>query len=554
MSGRSLGKPAARVGAIAAGCSIVFLLVGRASADGDRAFDAHTKRPSHEAETVALLVTPEGATDEAGYPGTEADQVLGHIRRKEFAQALEAARALSRAHPKNPAGFNLQGATYLGMNDLASARKAFEKALQIRPGYVPALMNLAEIDIKQKDLAGARNRYRSVLSQNPKSVPAMLAMAKVEFLDDRSEEGLRWLERVKTEHPDALPARLLLATYLLRSKDFGKALAELNDAQRMRPDDPEVLQLLGQAQLANNQRSRALATYQKLVSLRPKSPLAYYRLASAQISLQRFPDAIKSLNEALRLKPEYIEAISALGALEIQAGRYAEALERARRLQQLAPKNPAGHVLEGDVLSGRKRFGDAVSAYTKAQKLVPEGSTAIRIHVARTRAGNKEQADADLLLWLKAHPDDATVRSYLAGEYMRAGRDKLAIEQYELLLHKQPRDAVALNNLANLYHRAGDERALATAEKAFAIMPDAAATADTYGWLLVQQGQTGRGLPLLQKALAREPKNPEVRYHVAVALAKSGSAAEAKRQLQELLRSDATFPQREAAQALLDTL
>ena len=72
--------------------------------------------------------------------------------------------------------------------------------------------------------------------------------------------------------------------------------------------------------------------------------------------------------------------------------------------------------------------------------------------------------------------------------------------------------------------------------------------------LLVEQGHTARGLELLQRAIAQEPRNSYIRYHLAAALAKSGDKPKARKELEGLLAADPQFPQREAARALLKQL
>ena len=156
--------------------------------------------------------------------------------------------------------------------------------------------------------------------------------------------------------------------------------------------------------------------------------------------------------------------------------------------------------------------------------------------------------------WLRDHPDDLLSLHYSAGENAAKGQNKLAIEQYRRVLQKDPKNQLALNNLAGLYQREGDPRALQTAEAAYKLDPESSVTADTLGWILVEQGKMTRGLELLQSAFTREPKNPEIRYHLAAAWAKSGDKASARKELEALLASGQAFPQRDAAQALLKQL
>jgi predicted Zn-dependent protease len=117
-----------------------------------------------------------------------------------------------------------------------------------------------------------------------------------------------------------------------------------------------------------------------------------------------------------------------------------------------------------------------------------------------------------------------------------------------------PENVVVLNNLAFLYQAEGDDRALEYAERAHARAPDNPAIADTLGWVLVNRGEVGRALPLLETARQALPDRPEVRYHFATALAKAGRPAEAREELVALLNEVESFPQRADAEALLQTL
>ena len=58
----------------------------------------------------------------------------------------------------------------------------------------------------------------------------------------------------------------------------------------------------------------------------------------------------------------------------------------------------------------------------------------------------------------------------------------------------------------------------------------------------------------VKKAAALDAKNVEIRYHLAVASAKSGDKASARRELEALLESPQQFPDRKAAEVLLKQL
>ena len=125
---------------------------------------------------------------------------------------------------------------------------------------------------------------------------------------------------------------------------------------------------------------------------------------------------------------------------------------------------------------------------------------------------------------------------------------------HEKLLEERPNDVGILNNLAWTYHRLGDPRAVSIAERAYSLAPNVAATIDTLGWILVQQGNPERGLPLLREAHARASRESAVRYHLAVALNQLGRVDEARTELEAALEGGGNFDGEAEARALLRRL
>ncbi|MGZ5818885.1 MAG: tetratricopeptide repeat protein, partial [Burkholderiaceae bacterium] len=144
--------------------------------------------------------------------------------------------------------------------------------------------------------------------------------------------------------------------------------------------------------------------------------------------------------------------------------------------------------------------------------------------------------------------------SYWAGTYIASKQNKAAIEQYQTILQTEPANVAALNNLAWLYQQEKDPHALEIAEKAYKGAPDSPAVWDTLGWILVQSGNTTRGLPLLEKAVAQIPGAFEMRYHYALGLIKAGDKVRARQELEKLVAAGKSAPKFDEAQTLLKQL
>ena len=92
------------------------------------------------------------------------------------------------------------------------------------------------------------------------------------------------------------------------------------------------------------------------------------------------------------------------------------------------------------------------------------------------------------------------------------------------------------------------------AERAVSIAPGNASIADTLGWILLAQGDTEKALNQLQAASAALPGNPDIRYHLAVALDRVGRTGDARTLLEQLLSSGTSFTSKADAEKLLDQL
>jgi Flp pilus assembly protein TadD len=169
--------------------------------------------------------------------------------------------------------------------------------------------------------------------------------------------------------------------------------------------------------------------------------------------------------------------------------------------------------------------------------------------------GQSAQAVVTLQRWIKDHPTDVKIRMALAAQYQMAGRNDDAVSELQRIVEVQPDNAATLNNLAWLAHLKHDPNALQYAEKAYRLSPQDAAIADTLGWLLAQENKDiPRAVELLRKASQQAPQLPEIRYHFAAALAKSGANAEAKTILTALLNGRDQFDEIEDARRLLKQL
>lgn len=480
--------------------------------------------------------------------------IMTHLRLKEFDKALAVVKVVEKEQPANPLVQNLKGGIYLGKKDVHNARISFDKALSLQPTYFPAIINLAQLDVLEKKPEVAKKRFEALLKQDKKNMQVMTALASLALSQKQKEEATTWLERASNENPEALEPAILLAGQYLRNGDKQKALNLAKKLQVINARNPDVLDILARAQFANGDKAASLESYNKLAVIIPTSALAQFRIAQVLTAMKDLSGASDALKKALLLKPDYLDAQLAQAALEVRKGMHEKAIVVARQIQKQQGALPVGYMLEGDVLMAQKKPALAVKAYEQAFTLNKSGPLMMKLHDSLKQAGQKKEADSRVVQWLKEHPADTSTRMYFGTVSLLNQQSKAAIEQFQAILEKDQNNVSALNNLALAYRQENNPQALEYAEKAYQLATDNPAILDTLGWLLVEDGNTSRGVPLLQKASALAPQAPEVRYHFAVGLLKSGDKVAARKELEQLVASGKNFSRLEDAKILLKQL
>ncbi|MBP7609605.1 MAG: tetratricopeptide repeat protein, partial [Steroidobacteraceae bacterium] len=272
-------------------------------------------------------------------------------------------------------------------------------------------------------------------------------------------------------------------------------------------------------------------------------------MARMQLALDQLQPARQSAEKAVTLDPDSVVAVGLLAMLDLREKRADSALKLAQGLATRRPADPRAAVLEGDVQLALGRPREAAQAYQRAMALSPNLQIVVK-QVAAQRAAGMVNAEAPLALWVAGRPGDVRARQLLAEAYQLAGQRELAVEQYERLTALPAAGYTELNNLAWLYYELGDDRTEAMARRAYDLAPDNPAVIDTYGWVLVEKGKLAEGLQALTRAVKLAPGSPDVRYHHAAALARSGEDRRALTLLDELLQSKSAFASRVAAEQL----
>ena len=460
--------------------------------------------------------------------------IMAHLRRNEVAKAMAAVQTLEKKRPNDPVTFNMKGGVLIASKDTAGARKAFEKALELKPDFLPALSNLARLDIGEKQIDVARKRYDDFLAKNPKNSQAYLQYAELLAMTGTPVKDVQAvLDRGLAATPAALPIRVALVRLLAQSGDAKRALLLAQEASVAAPDDPSILDLLGRAQVAAGEMQQALSTYEKLAARLPNSPMPLIAQADLQVAAKDLNAAENSLRKALTIKPDTVEAQQRLVAILLSSKRGDAAVGVARDIQKQRKDAAVGYILEGEALISQGKKPEAVPLFEEALKRDKSAQSVIRLYMARMGAGQAQEAAKGVGEWVKANPKDLVVRTYLAERSLAEQKYDQAAQQYRQMLELAPKNPMLLNNLAWALGKLNDKSALEVAQQALALAPNSPVVLDTYGSLLLDNGDGAKGVETLRKAVSLGPKLPQLRVNLARGLAKTGDKDGARKELDE---------------------
>jgi putative PEP-CTERM system TPR-repeat lipoprotein len=480
--------------------------------------------------------------------------IMTYLKDGKIDQAIAAAEELSRKRPESVVPKNLLGMAYFEKGDLAKARSYFERVLATVKGQPVASHYLARLALTDGNADEALKLYEEVLKEHPNHRSTLLLLGGLEAnLGERRSAASRF-EQVMRNDPTDLAPRLLLSRLYRGSGESQQALSVIEPVKDRYPSNPALLTELGLVQLEVGQPAKALTTFETLLKVTPDSADAHFLAARAYEGMNDSEGLARALNAMLASDPDHLRANLAMVRLDMQQGRMEAAEQRLTKLRATYPDHPEPLAREGDLALRRGDAEGAVTAYGAAVEKAPVRVWVLNLARAQRLAGDSAAAGETLESWLQSRPGDAQAKLALASVYLDLGREGDAEALYGQVLDSDANNVVALNNLATLLRERDSKQALQYAERAYELSPESPAVLDTLGTVLLELGESGRSVTLLERASKKSGGHPTIQFHLAKALAHSGEKARARGLLNELIAGGEVFDELPEARALLSSL
>ena len=449
----------------------------------------------------ALQINPESATSRyllgkallaSGDPvGAEVE--LKRARQLKHPDALvlpELARAqLAQGHFKamtdEMAAVNFEGAT--PMADLQTSLAA---------GYI---------------MQGARDRAQTAIDRalqlSPKFVPALITRARLKVAGGDVDGALQGLQEVTVLAPGNVSAWMLRADLLLQAKgDFDGAIAAYNGALKIKPDLPQAHAALIQMQFQKRDIPAATVQYEAMKKALPKHPDTL--LFEAQIALAKkdFAGARELLKNALLKSPDHPRLLLTAGAVELQLGAISQAEAYLARAVQLAPGDGNARRM---LARTQLRAGQPGKAMATLKPMLDspnvDADSLTMAGEAQLGNGDAKSSEDYFNRAIRVRPSDPRARTALALAQVARGNPDGGLTELRQIAAADPGVSADLALISTLLRRGDFDRAMVAIDGLEKKQPQQALANNLRGQVQLRRKDPVGARKSFEAALAKQP-------------------------------------------------
>jgi tetratricopeptide (TPR) repeat protein len=163
-----------------------------------------------------------------------------HLRNKNYDAAISLLNQIVNSDPKDCVAWTDLGTAYFRRGNLDDAEKSYQRALQERPIFVPALINLGKLRLARKNFEGAIDTLSLAIKEQPLSADANFLVGEAYLQIKKGSKAVGYLnEAIRLDPIGKAEAHLRLAALYKGAGLKEKAALEYEQFLAKRPDHPE---------------------------------------------------------------------------------------------------------------------------------------------------------------------------------------------------------------------------------------------------------------------------------------------------------------------------
>lgn len=412
-------------------------------------------------------------------------------------------------YPKAPQVKYELGAAYLANRDKVKGVQNLNQALSLDPLYRPAILLLAQLDMRGGDAASAVAMLTRYLQRIPTDAQAVLLLAQAYQADQKPDMAVAVYQRMAQGMPKNPQLPMLMGMVLVSERKNAEARAAFEKALEMKPDYlPDAEQLID-LDLTEGRFKDAMALVQTQIAKNPKAAEPWELKAKIYVVETNMNEAEASLLKAIDLNPDLPNPYLLLAQVYVSSGKEQDALKKLTSLVGRTNDAPA-YLQIGAIHEKLKDFAAARDAYEKVLTINPRSSPALNnlAYIYAVRLNNLERAYELAQKAREFLPYNANVADTLGWILYERGEYQRALALLEEASELSPSDAEIQFHLG-MTHYMMDEESLArlALERAIASPVDYPNKEDATNRLAILDMDTSKAgaadLSSLEKELAK---------------------------------------------------
>ena len=405
----------------------------------------------------------------------------------------------------------LRGLAHLGLEDVAAARAALDRAEQVAPQLADAPLAAARVALAEQDFALAEQKVERSLALDARKADALLLKGQLLNARGNRQAALAALDAA-VERSGGNPSALLeRATVLIALNQDAKAKADADAALAADPRNAAPVYLQAVLLTRAGDHKAADQAFQRLSSVMGRFPRAYFFLAITKSHLGQTEQAADAARRYVARAPNDPDGVKLLARIELAAGRPDQAIEALKGLAAAGRADAEALDLMGRAQAMAGRTDQASQSFQRASQLAPQNAEILtRLASTRLQMGDAAGATGVLERSLELSPDQAKASEALVAAALAAGdveRARAALDK----MRQQVGETEAVGNLAGTIRMAQFDLdgARAQFEDVVGRFPGSVAAKMNLARVLAMQGKAPDAARVLEDVLAAEPANTQ---------------------------------------------
>jgi tetratricopeptide (TPR) repeat protein len=444
-----------------------------------------------------------------------------------------------------------KGQEFFAEANYEKARIEFRNALQIVPNDAEARFRFGRTQERLGKLREAAGMYQGAIDSDTNHASARAALGRVFVFAGQPQKSLDLVEpalATNPKHADLLTVRAAARSQLNQREG---ALADAEAALAIEPLNENAVALLASLYRQANDVPRAVALLRATLEKIPAATDLRQVLALLYLSQDDKASAETELRAIVEHRPDDLRSRYQLAIFLTGEKRLDEAEAELKKAIDVAPKDAEAKFIYADFLGTQRdpaRGAEALQSFLA--KNADDHDLRLGLGALHQRSGKNAEAQAtyqDVVKRAGKEPQGLIARNRIASMYVAEGKVEEARKLVQEVLAENPRDNDALLLRGNLA-MTGNDPAAAVGDLRAVLRDQPEAVPVLRALARAHQANRENALAeeTLQRAVALNPADPELRSELAKLLAQSGKSEQALPLIEQTVRDNPTHvPSRE---------